>query len=94
MRKVNRDEEEAATINGCKFFENMRCDAHDDMMNATNKIKHTANTKYMEGVWASVLRSYNTPPLQEDLVPRSRMAPERNGRRGEEVKLNCFLTTE
>ena len=23
---------------------------------------------------------YNTPPLREDLVPRSRMAPERNGR--------------
>ena len=52
MRKVNRDEEEAATINGCKFFENMRCNAHDDMMNATNKIKHKANTKYMEGVWS------------------------------------------
>ena len=30
---------------------------------------------------------YNTPPLQEDLVPRSRMAPERSGRRREEVKL-------
>ena len=29
---------------------------------------------------------YNTPPLQEDLVPRSRMAPERNGRGREEVK--------
>ena len=28
---------------------------------------------------------YNTPPLREDLVPRSRMAPERNGRGREEV---------
>ena len=37
---------------------------------------------------------YNTPPLQEDLVPRSRMAPEKNGRGREEVKLSCFLTNE
>ena len=37
---------------------------------------------------------YNTPPLQEDLAPRSRMAPERNGRGREEVKLSCFLTNE
>ena len=34
---------------------------------------------------------YNTPPLREDLVPRSRMAPERNGRGREEVKLSCFF---
>ena len=37
------------------------------------------------------LRHYNTPPLREDLVPRSRMAPERNGRGREEVKLSCFF---
>ena len=38
---------------------------------------------------ASVSGRYNTPPLQEDLVPRSRMAPEKSGRgRG---KTNCFL---
>ena len=40
---------------------------------------------------ASVSGRYNTPPLQEDLVPRSRMAPERNGRGREEVKLSCFF---
>ena len=34
---------------------------------------------------------YNTPPLQEDLVPRSRMAPERSGRWKEEVKQSCFF---
>src|SRR3954469_24440368 len=34
---------------------------------------------------------YNTPPLREDLVPRSRMAPERNGRGREEVTLSCFF---
>ena len=34
---------------------------------------------------------YNTPPLQEDLVPRSRMAPERNERGREEVGLSCFF---
>ena len=33
---------------------------------------------------------YNTPSLQEDLVPISRMAPERNERGREEVKLSCF----
>ena len=34
---------------------------------------------------------YNTPPLREDLVPTSRMAPERNKREREEVKLSCFF---
>src|SRR3954471_22065972 len=34
---------------------------------------------------------YNTPPLREDLVPRSRMAPEKNGRGRKEVKLSCFF---
>ena len=34
---------------------------------------------------ASVSRRYNTPPLQEDLVPRSRVAPERKAEE-EEVK--------
>ena len=40
---------------------------------------------------ATVSGRHNTPPLQEDLVPRSRMAPERNRRGGEEVKLSCFF---
>ena len=30
---------------------------------------------------------YNTPPLREDLVPRSRMAPEKNGRGRGKTKL-------
>ena len=30
---------------------------------------------------------YNTPPLREDLVPRSMMAPERNGRGKGKTKL-------
>ena len=35
---------------------------------------------------------YNTPPLREDLVPRSRMAPEgQRKRKKEEVKLSCFF---
>ena len=38
---------------------------------------------------ASVSGRHNTPPLQEDLVPRSRMAPEKNGRGRVEVKLSC-----
>ena len=40
---------------------------------------------------ASVSGRHNTPPLQEDLVPRSRMAPERNERGREEVKLSYFF---
>ena len=34
---------------------------------------------------------YNTPPLREDLVPRSRMAPEGKQKGREEVKLSCFF---
>ena len=39
----------------------------------------------------SVSGRHNTPPLREDLVPRSRMAPRENrgGRGREEVKLSC-----
>ena len=40
---------------------------------------------------ATVSGHYNTPPLREDLVPRSRMAPEEKGRKREEVKLSCFF---
>ena len=42
--------------------------------------KHTEITKIRKSSEASVSGRYNTPPLQEDLVPRSRMAPEKNGR--------------
>ena len=34
---------------------------------------------------------YNSPPLTRDLIPRSRMAPEGNGREREEVKLSCLF---
>ena len=34
---------------------------------------------------------YNTPPLREDLVPRSRMAPEGKRKRKRKVKLSCFF---
>ena len=36
------------------------------------------------------LGRYNTPPLREDLVPGSRMAPERKAEE-EEVKQSCFF---
>ena len=62
------------------------------MMNATNQTTHTMKTrKTWKASKASVLGSYNTPPLQEDLAPRSRMAPEGNRRGREEVKLSCFF---
>ena len=52
--------------------------------------KLTVITKIWKSSEASVLGRYNTPPLQEDLVPRSRMAPER---KAEEVvvKQSCFF---
>ena len=34
---------------------------------------------------------YNTPPLREDLVPRSRMAPEGKRKRKRRGKPNCFF---
>ena len=52
----------------------------------------TANNWKTPG--ATVSGRYNTPPLQEDLFPRSRMAPERNGREREEVKQIASLTNE
>ena len=55
----------------------------------TNDKATTANSWKRPG--ATVSGRYNTPPLREDLVPRSRMAPERNGRGREEVKLSCFF---
>ena len=44
---------------------------------------------YWKTPGAMVSGRHNTPPLQEDLVSRSRMAPEGNGREREEVKLSC-----
>ena len=54
------------------------------------QLKHTVITKIRKSSEASVSGRYNTPPLQEDLVPRSRMAPERNAEE-EEVKQSCFF---
>ena len=68
---------------------------HDAMQMMLRRMQQ-ANTSHGEtrNSWkssgASVSGRYNTPPLQEDLVLRSRMAPERNGRGREEVKLSCF----
>lgn len=54
--------------------------------------KHMSKTrKPWKASEAPVLGRHNTPPLWEDLVPRSRMARERNGREKEEVKLSWFF---
>ena len=69
-----------------------RCNADDDMATCKtqeNDMSKAANNWKTPGT--TVLGLYNTPPLQEDLVPRSRLAPERNGRGREEVKLSCFF---
>ena len=58
------------------------------------QMKHTViTTKLWKSFEASVSGRYNTPLLQEDLVPRSRMPPERKAEE-EEVKQSCFLTNE
>ena len=55
----------------------------------TNDKETTANNWKTPG--ATVLGRHNTPPLQEDLVPRSKMAPGETEVEGEEVKLSCFF---
>ena len=65
--------------------------AHDEMMKNNTQAKDKATTtNNWKTPGATVSGRYNTPPLQEDLVPRSRMAPERSGRGTEEVKRSCF----
>ena len=54
-----------------------------------NDMATTANNWTTPGT--SVSGHHNTPPLREDLVPGSRMAPEGKRREGEEVKLSCFF---
>ena len=59
---------------------------HDAMKNKEQaQKKHAEITKIWKSSEASVSGRYNTPPLQEDLVPRSRMATERKVEE-EEVK--------
>ena len=52
-----------------------------------NDMATTANNWTTTGT--TVSGRYNTPPLREDLVPRSRMAPEgkRKGKRSGKTKL-------
>ena len=52
---------------------------------ASTKETHGETRNSWKASEAPVLGRHNTPPLREDLVPRSRMAPERNGRGIEEV---------
>ena len=70
-----------------------KCDAHDDMIwNAytqTNDKATTVNNWKTPG--ATVSGRYNTPPLREDLVPRSRMAPEGKGKRKRRGKTKLLL---
>ena len=50
--------------------------------------KHTSTTKIKgRATEASVSGCYNSPPLTEDLVPRSRTTPERNERGRGKTKL-------
>ena len=50
-----------------------RCNAHDDMARCNTQANDKATTmNNWKTPGAMVSRRYNTPPLQEDLVPRSR----------------------
>ena len=60
---------------------------HDTQMND----KATIANNWTPG--ATVSRRYNTPPLREDLVPRSRMAPEGKRKRKRNGKTKLLLTT-
>ena len=57
---------------------------HDTQMNDKATIANNWTTP-----GATVSGRYNTPPLREDLVPRSRMAPEgkQKGKRSGKTKL-------
>ena len=61
---------------------------------ASTKETHGKTQKTWKASGASVLGRYNTPPLQEDLVPRSRMAPERSRRGRGKTKLLLWQTSE
>ena len=54
-----------------------------------NDMATTANYRKTPGT--TVSGRYNTPPLREDLVPRSRMAPERKQKRQRRGKTKLLL---
>ena len=66
------------------FSKICRCNADDDMARCDTQAKDkatTANNWRTPGT--SVSGRHNTPPLREDLVLRSRMAPEGKRKRKE-----------
>ena len=68
------------------------CNAHDDMTRCNtqaNDMATTANNWKTPGT--SVSGRYNTPPLREDLVPRSRMASEGKWKRKRRGKTKLLL---
>ena len=59
-----------------------RCNVDDDMARCNTQAKDMATTaNNWETPGASDSGHHNTPPLQEDLVPRSRMTPEEKRKR-------------
>ena len=68
------------------------CNAHDDMMKCNtqaNDLATAANNSKTPGT--TVSGRHNTPPLREDLVPRSRMAPEGKRKRKRRGKTKLLL---
>ena len=58
---------------------------------ASTKETHGETRNSWKASEAPVLGRHNTPPLREDLVPRSRMAPEGKRKRKRRGKPNCFF---
>ena len=70
----------------------MQCSAHDDMIRCNTQANDMATTaNNWETPGASVSGRHNTPPLREDLVPRSRMAPEGKRKRKRRGKTKLLL---
>ena len=89
LRTDNRKNSEIWTDASSKTC---RCNVDDDMARCntqTNDKATTANNWKTPGT--SVSGRYNTPPLREDLVPRSRMAPEGKQKRKRRGKTKLLL---
>ena len=88
--RTDNGENEGAWVDAS--FKTWWCTAHDDMIRCNtqaNDMATTTNNWTTPGT--SVSGPYNTPPLREDLVPRSRMAPEGKRKRKRRVKTKFLL---
>ena len=72
----------------------MKCTWWHDMKCMTRKQWQVTTANNWTTPGTSVSGRYSTPPLREDLVPRSRMAPEGKQKRKRKGKTKLLLTNE